>query len=127
MEYLNRQLKNLGSQRKVSVSAPYRSKPNLVFKAPTYTFRDSRNLSTRQGGMQYLAAMGLAFIFLALTVKVLRVRTRIDILCRIYRSFKNIHILNFELLLKTPLSEGDKNGVCSIEPDDLHRFILPQE
>lgn len=71
---MNRQVIKLGSQRKVSVSAPQRreERPNLTFKAPTFNFRVSRNLSTRQGGFQYLLAKGLFLIFLALTAGAIR-------------------------------------------------------
>ncbi len=75
MENLNRQLDKLGSQRKVSVSVPkFREKPNLTFKAPTYNLRDSRFLSTRQGGSHNPAAAGLFLIFLALAGKINRMK-----------------------------------------------------
>ena len=124
---LNRQLEQLGSQRKVSVSAPKlrEKKPNLAFKAPTYDFRDSRYLSTRQGGVYYPEVSGLFLIFLALTAKVLRGRTTIDTLSRFCDPVKNI--LSFCIFLQIlPLIE-DFNGVYSIDLKTLCKFILPPE
>lgn len=65
---MNRQLDNLGSQRKVSVSVPKlrEKEPDLTLKAPTYIFRDSRYLSTRQGGVHYSAVAGLFLFFFGL-------------------------------------------------------------
>ena len=126
MENLNPQLDNLGSQRKVSVSSPKGRKPNLSFKAPTYSFRDSRHLSTRQGGAQNLAVAGLFLIFLALTVKVLWERTIINnLLCRRYSPANNIHILSYNLFLKTSLLRKEFKGVYFIDVGILHKLILP--
>jgi len=113
----------------MSVSCPAREKPNLIFEAPTWTLRDSRYLSTRQGGLEYFMVVGLMTILLALAVsvgkyvsfsnvsKVIRGKTMIDILCRFYlplnpvRSISNrvnkyFKPLSFKpLFLTTPSSE----------------------
>jgi len=67
-------MEQLGSWSKVSVSDPeFREKePDLAFKAPTYTFKDSSFLSTRQGGFKNLEYSGLFLIFLVLTVNSVR-------------------------------------------------------
>lgn len=138
---MNRQLDNkLGSQRKVSVSAPKlrEKKPNLIFKAPTYKLWDSSILSTRQGGPHYSTALGLFLIFLALTVnpvrkglsngvKVFREWTKIDMLCSIYGPVININVLCYYPLLGTRPPREDLNGVCSIELKTLCKFSLPPE
>jgi len=105
------------------VSAPKfrEEKPDLAFKAPTWYFRVSRNLSTRQGGSQYLTDSGMFLIFLALTDKVFReriIRERIiiEMLYGLYSPFLRI----------LPLQE-DLNGVYSIDSRNLRRFILPPE
>ena len=124
MENLNRQLDYLGSRRKASVSAPEYGevKPDLVFKAPTYSLRVSRYLSTRQGGTQNFTVVEISLIFLALmTVRVLRGRTIINNLCRLCSSVKNNNI--YELLLKSFLQGKGFKKVYSIkEPDNLHTF-----
>ncbi len=143
MENLNRQLDKLGSQRKVSVSVPkLREKPNLAFKAPTYNLKDSRFLSTRQGGSHNPAAAGLFLIFLALAGKINRIRIRIiiDLTGRLYSPVNPVrklgmsflsngvnNILSYCIFLKTLPFMGDLNGVYPIDTKNLHKFILPSE
>lgn len=111
---MNLQLVKLGSQSKVSVSAPIsRGKPNLAFKAPTYNNRDSRFLSTRQGGSYTPAFAGLILILLALTVKVSRGKTTIDV----WLHSPVINIISLQILQVRKVINGDKSN--------LQKSILP--
>jgi len=130
-------LDNLGGQNKISVSCPVREKPNLIFEAPTWTSRDSRYLSTRQGGLEYLTVVGLITILLALAVsvgryvffsnvsKLIRKKTMINILCRFYlpanpiRNISNrvntyFKPLSFKLLFLTTLSSAKGFKQCFV-------------
>lgn len=95
------QVDNLGNQSKTSVCAPKlrEEKPDLVFKVPTYHYRDSSFLTIRQGGLRFWI-FGLFLFFSALTaipikkllsngVKVLRVRTTIDMLFKLCKPLTN--------------------------------------
>ena len=122
---MNHQVNKLGSQRKVSVSAPKGSKPNLIFKAPTYIFRVSKILSPRQGGSHYPVVHGLFLIFLALTVMVLRVRTKIDMTFKLCKPLNNT--LSYCTFLQIPMLMEDLKGVYSIDLKTFHKSSLPPE
>ncbi len=95
------------------MSAPKGSKPNLIFKAPTYIFRVSKILSPRQGGSYYPVVHGLFLIFLALTVMVLRVRTKIDMTFKLCKPLNNT--LSYCTFLQIHMLMEDLKGVYSIE------------
>lgn len=144
---MNLQLEQLGSLRKASVSVPKHcpepcsglgEKPDLVFKAPTYIYRDSKFLSTRQGGYHNSAVAELILFFLVLTVKIYRVRTIIDITGRLYspvhpiresvRSFFSKGIKNIThnlIFIKILLFFKDLNGVYPITTRNQYKFLLP--
>ncbi len=139
---MNLQLKQLGSQRKTSVSGPKirEQKPYLAFKTPTYSFRDSRFLSTRQGGLYYPAAAGLFLVLLALTVKIHRVKIIINMMGKLYspvnpvrkpdRSFlsdSGLNILSYHIFLKILLLMEDLNGVYPIASKNHHKYIFSPE
>lgn len=138
---MNLQLEQLGSQSKTSVSVPdFREKPNLAFKTPTYRNRDSRLLSTRQGGFHNSAIAELILFFLVSTVKIYRVRTKIDMTGKLYSpvypvrklfnsfySNRVINILSTLILIKILLFLKDLSGVYPIATRNLNKFVLPPE
>ena len=137
---MNRQIKQLGSQRKTSVSDPELrvEKPNLAFKAPTYSFRDSRFLSTRQGGAYYPAVAGLFFVLLVLTVRIQRVKIIINKMGNLFspiipvrtcnRNFSFYsanNFLRYFMFLKILLCMEDENGVFLNVSNNHDSYILP--
>ncbi len=132
---MNLQMEKSGSWRKAGVCAPIRraEKPDPAFKAPTYVYRDSSILTTRQGGSQYPAFAGLLTFmvmivnlvrkFFSNRVKVLLVRTKIEKLWRFRSPVKDV--LNCCFFSINPLSIGVVDGVCLIETKNLCKFFLP--
>lgn len=139
---------NLGSQNKISVSCLVKEMPNLIFEAPTWTIRDSRYLSTRQGGLEYFTVVRLTTILLALAVsvgryaflsnvmKLIREKTMIDILCRFYlpvNQLRNVFsglvnryfkpLLN-RCSLRIFLQRKVSKDVCLIRTGYLHRLVF---
>lgn len=135
---MNRQFDYLGSQRKASVSVlKLQEKPNPAFKAPTYNIRDSRFLSSRQGGSYYPADIaGLFLYFLVLTVhsvrkflsngmKILRKRIIINMISLLYNPVNNN--LSHCTFLKVPPIRWDLNGVYHKNSKNLLKLVLSSE
>lgn len=118
------QIEQLGSQSKTSMCDPkFRErKPDLVFEAPTYRFRDSIFSSTRQGGFYNPYVMGLVVLYLAMAAKVLWVTKIIEkkdnffrpLVVRLTRCFSS----------RITISERYLRGGCFINSKYLHRLIL---
>ncbi len=123
---MNPQFDFLGSQRKPSVSILKSwEKPNLDFKAPTYKLRDSRLLSTRQGGLFFAVAEELLLFFMVLTVELNRARIKIDTTNRFYSPIHDM--FTFCIFFKTLPITADLNGAYPIDLKYLYKFIFPPE
>ena len=132
------QVDNLGNQSKASVCAPENlgvEKPNLVFKVPTYNFRDSSLLATRQGGSRYWI-LRLFLFFSALTaipirkffsngVKILRVRTTIDMLFKLCKPLTNP--LTYFIPPRITTFGGYYERVCFIHLKTPLKLSVPPE